>query len=92
MERAQYACLVIGIIVAVYGLVSIIRKSPPMVNAKDIRPENLPFYGTAIGSGCVILGVFWAAWSILLFSPSMLILGSVVIIAGILMVEKRVRK
>lgn len=92
MEQAQYTCLVIGIIVAVYGLVSIIKKRPPMVNAKDIRPENLPFYGAAIGSGCVILGLFWAAWSVLLFSPSVLLLGSVVVIAGILIVEKKVRK
>lgn len=92
MEQAQYTCLVIGIIVAIYGLISIIKKSPPMVNAKDIKPENLPFYGTAIGSGCVILGLFWAAWSILLFSPSVLIGCSAVIIAGILIVEKRVRK
>lgn len=92
MERAQYACMIIGILVAVYGLVSIIKKMPPMVNTKDIKEENLTFYGAAIGSGCLILGIYWAAWSFLLFSPVALMAGSIIIIAGILLVEIRVRR
>lgn len=92
MEKAQYACMAIGIVVAVYGLISIVRKSPPMVNAKDINPEKLSYYSTAIGSGCLILGAYWTAWSIFLFSPTVLLVGSIVVIAGILMVETRARK